>query len=176
LPAGQFPCGAGGADAQLDIDWERAMLRTINDAGLNLIKSFEGCRLAAYQDVAGIWTIGYGHIRGVREGMTITEQQATQYLQEDLADTEEAVDWMTSAAPTTNNQYAAMVSLCFNIGSGNFKTSSVLRFHLARDYASAADAFLLWDKSHVDGQLVEVQGLLNRRRAERRLYLTEDAM
>ena len=152
------------------------MLRTINDAGLNLIKSFEGCRLAAYQDVAGIWTIGYGHIRGVREGMTITEQQATQYLQEDLADTEGAVDWMTSAAPTTNNQYAAMVSLCFNIGSGNFKTSSVLRFHLARDYASAADAFLLWDKSHVDGQLVEVQGLLNRRRAERDLYLTEDAM
>jgi lysozyme len=152
------------------------VLRTINDAGLNLIKSFEGCRLAAYQDVAGIWTIGYGHIRGVREGMTITEQQATQYLQEDLADTEGAVDWMTSAAPTTNNQYAAMVSLCFNIGSGNFKTSSVLRFHLARDYASAADAFLLWDKSHVDGQLVEVQGLLNRRRAERRLYLTEDAM
>jgi len=152
------------------------VLRTINDAGLNLIKSFEGCRLAAYQDVAGIWTIGYGHIRGVREGMTITEQQATQYLQEDLADTETAVDWMTSAAPTTNNQYAAMVSLCFNIGSGNFKTSSVLRFHLARDYASAADAFLLWDKSHVDGQLVEVQGLLNRRRAERRLYLTEDAM
>jgi lysozyme len=152
------------------------VLRTINDAGLNLIKSFEGCRLAAYQDVAGIWTIGYGHIRGVREGMTITEQQATQYLQEDLADTEGAVDWMTSAAPTTNNQYAAMVSLCFNIGSGNFKTSSVLRFHLARDYPSAADAFLLWDKSNVDGQLVEVQGLLNRRRAERRLYLTEDAM
>jgi lysozyme len=152
------------------------VLRTINDAGLDLIKSFEGCRLAAYQDVAGIWTIGYGHIRGVREGMTITEQQATQYLQEDLADTETAVDWMTSPAPTTNNQYAAMVSLCFNIGSGNFKTSSVLRFHLARDYASAADAFLLWDKSHVDGQLVEVQGLLNRRRAERDLYLTQDAM
>jgi lysozyme len=160
----------------LDIDWERAMLRTINDAGLNLIKSFEGCRLAAYQDVAGIWTIGYGHIRGVREGMTITEPQATEFLQQDLADTETAVDAMTSSAPTTNNQYAAMVSLCFNIGSGNFRTSSVLRFHLARDYTSAADAFLLWDKSHVNGQLVEVQGLLNRRRAERDLYLTQDAM
>ena len=152
------------------------MLRTINDAGLNLIKSFEGCRLAAYQDVAGIWTIGYGHIRGVREGMTITEQQATLFLQQDLADTETAVDSMTSSAPTTNNQYAAMVSLCFNIGSGNLRTSSVLRFHLARDYTSAADAFLLWDKSHVNGQLVEVQGLLNRRRAERDLYLAQDAM
>jgi lysozyme len=190
------PCGAGGAERTVGPDafacrsiprtsmtrscsvpsGRDSVLRTINDAGLNLIKSFEGCRLAAYQDVAGIWTIGYGHIRGVREGMTITEQQATQYLQEDLADTEGAVDWMTSAAPTTNNQYAAMVSLCFNIGSGNFKTSSVLRFHLARDYASAADAFLLWDKSNVDGQLVEVQGLLSRRRAERDLYLTQDAM
>ncbi len=53
------------------------MLRTINDAGLNLIKSFEGLRLDAYRDVAGIWTIGYGHIRGVSEGMTITEEQAT---------------------------------------------------------------------------------------------------
>ena len=152
------------------------MLRTINDAGLDLIKSFEGCRLAAYQDVAGIWTIGYGHIRGVREGMTITEEQATEFLQEDLADTEATVDWMTSTALTTNNQYAAMVSLCFNIGSGNFKTSSVLRFHLARDYTSAADAFLLWDKSHVDGQLVEVPGLLRRRQAERDLYLTQALM
>jgi lysozyme len=169
--------------AQLGIDRERTMLRTINDAGLNLIKSFEGCRLAAYQDVARIWTIGYGHIRGVREGMTITEPQATEFLQQDLADTEAAVDAMTSSAPTTtssapttNNQYAAMISLCFNIGSGNFRSSSVLRFHLARDYTSAADAFLLWDKSHVNGQLVEVQGLLNRRRAERDLYLTQDAM
>jgi len=152
------------------------MLRSINDAGLNLIKSFEGRRLTAYRDVAGIWTIGYGHIRGVREGMAITEEQATQLLQQDLADTEASVDSMTSAAPTTNNQYAAMVSLCFNIGRGNFQSSRVLRFHLARDYTSAADAFLLWDKGHVNGQLVEVQGLLNRRQAEKDLYSTQDAM
>lgn len=152
------------------------MLRSINEAGLNLIKSFEGLRLTAYQDVAGIWTIGYGHIRGVREGMTITEDQATQFLQQDLTDTEASVDASTSTAPTSNNQYAAMVSLCFNIGRGNFQSSSVLRFHLARNYTSAADAFLLWDKGHVNGQLVEVQGLLNRRRAERDLYLTKDAM
>lgn len=152
------------------------MLRSINVAGLNLIKSFEGCELTAYQDVAGIWTIGYGHIRGVRQGMTITADQATQFLQEDLSDTEGAVDSMTSTAPTTNNQYAAMVSLCFNIGRGNFQSSSVLRFHLAGDYTSAANAFLLWDKGHVNGQLVEVQGLLNRRQAERDLYLTQDAM
>ena len=152
------------------------MQRAINDAGLNLIKSFEGCKLTAYQDVAKIWTIGYGHIRGVRQGMTITADQATQFLREDLADTEASVDHMTSTARTTNNQFAAMVSLCFNIGRGNFQSSSVLRNHLAGDDTAAAGAFLAWDKAHVNGQLVEVQGLLNRREAERDLYLKPDAM
>jgi lysozyme len=56
------------------------MLRSINEAGLNLIKSYEDFRSEAYQDVAGIWTIGYGHIRGVRPGMTITAEQALQFL------------------------------------------------------------------------------------------------
>jgi lysozyme len=166
------PSSQLGIDALARLFRERAMLRTINDAGLNLIKSFEGLRLDAYQDVAGIWTIGYGHIRGVSEGMTITEEQASQFLQQDLVDTETAVNSMTSAVPTTNNQYAAMVSLCFNIGRGNFQSSSVLRFHRERDYTSAADAFLLWDKSHVNGQLEEVPGLLRRRQAEKALYST----
>lgn len=151
------------------------MLRTINDAGLNLIESFEGLRLDAYQDVAGIWTIGYGHIRGVRPGMSITQEQAVLFLQQDLSDAETSVDSLTASVPTTNNQYAAMVSLCFNIGTGNFRTSSVLRFHLARDYTTAADKFLLWDKATEDGHLVEVPGLLRRRQAERDLYLRQDA-
>jgi lysozyme len=69
-----------------------------------------------------------------------------------------------------------MVPLCFNIGMGNFQSSSVLRFHRARDYTSAGDAFLLWDKARVDGQLVEVAGLLRRRQAEKALYLTQEAM
>ena len=146
------------------------MLGSINEAGLNLIKEFEGYRSEAYQDVVGIWTIGYGHIRGVRPGMTITEEQAAQFLRQDLAHAEASVDHMTSPAPTTNNQFAAMVSLCFNIGSGNFKTSSVLRLHRERDYTSAADAFLRWDKAHVNGQLEEVAGLLRRRQAEKALY------
>ena len=81
----------------------------------------------------------------------------------------------TDDVPTGENQFAAMVSLCFNIGSGNFKTSSVLRRHREGDDAAAADAFLLWDKAHVDGELVELDGLLRRREAERTLYLTADA-
>jgi lysozyme len=150
------------------------MPRTINDAGLALIERSEGCELTAYQDVAGIWTIGYGHIGGVGPGMTITQDQAADFLRQDLASAEEFVSVATGAVATADNQFAAMVSLCFNIGSGNFRTSSVLKFHLAGSVGAAADAFLLWDKAHVDGVLQVVAGLLARRQAERALYLTAD--
>ena len=150
------------------------MPRHINEAGLAMIKSFEGLRLDAYRDPVGIWTIGYGHIRGVQPGMTITEPQATDFLRQDLAAAENSVGAVTADAPTTGNQFSAMVSLCFNIGSGNFRTSSVLRQHRAQNPAAAADAFLLWDKGHRDGQLVVLPGLRRRRQAERALYLTPD--
>lgn len=148
------------------------MTRIINDAGLALIKRFEGCRLQAYQDVAGIWTIGYGHIDGVIGGTTITQDQADQFLEDDLYATENTVDAVTARATTTDDQFAAMVSLCYNIGPGGFKLSTVLRQHLAGNITEAADAFLLWDKATIDGKLQVVQGLLNRRQAERELYLT----
>ena len=151
------------------------MPRNINQAGLAMIKSFEGLRLDAYQDSADIWTIGYGHTRGVQEGMSISETDATAFLEQDIAGAGAFVDAATADVATGENQFAAMVSLCFNIGSGNFKTSSVLRRHREGDSAAAADAFLLWDKAHVDGELVELDGLLRRRQAERALYLTADA-
>ncbi len=147
------------------------MARAITGAGLNLIESFEGLRLQSYQDVAGIWTIGYGHIRGVSAGMTITEAQATAFLRQDAADAEQSVDSSCAGVPTTDNQFAAMVSLCFNIGRGNFKQSSVLKSHRAGDTAAAAEAFLKWDKAHVDGALVVVAGLHNRRDKEKAFYL-----
>ena len=146
------------------------MVRAINDTGLGLIKSFEGIRLESYQDVAGIWTVGYGHIRDVTPGMTITEAQASAFLRQDIADAEQTVDSTCGSVPTTDNQFAAMVSLCFNIG-GNFRNSSVLKGHIAKNSAAAADAFLKWDKAHVDGQLVVVNGLHNRREKEKALYL-----
>jgi lysozyme len=147
------------------------MARQINDAGLNLITSSEGLRPHAYQDVAGIWTIGYGHIGGVEPGMTITQDQALAFLREDLGQAQATVDAATSSVATDDNQFAAMVSLCFNIGSGNFRTSSVLRQHLAGNPTAAADAFLMWDKAHVDGGIQVVPGLLNRRQRERELFL-----
>lgn len=148
------------------------MARAINDQGLALIKQFEGLRLDSYQDVAGVWTIGYGHTRGVTPDMHITEGQADQALLDDLVGTEAAVDSAVAGAATSGNQFSAMVVLCFNIGSANYRSSSVLREHLAANFEAAADAFLMWNKAHVDGELQVVPGLTNRRTAERALYLT----
>ena len=149
------------------------MARSINDVGFDLIRRLEGCKLQAYTDVAGIWTIGYGHIKNpsVTPGMSITQEQADQYLRDDLASAESAVDSATADVPTTDNQFSAMVLLCFNIGSGSFAASTVLRDHRAQDYQAAAAAFGMWNKAHVGGQLQAVAGLTNRRAAESELYL-----
>jgi lysozyme len=76
--------------------------------------------------------------------------------------------------PASLHQAAAMLSLTYNIGTGAFGSSSVLRKFNTGDTAGAADAFLMWDKGTVDGQLVVIQGLLNRRQAERTVFLTAD--
>ena len=147
------------------------MSRRTNAAGIALIKTFEGVKLDAYQDVAGIWTIGYGHIRGVTPGMHITAEEAEQTLIDDMAGTEAAVQNATAAATTSDNSFAAMVALAFNIGSANYRQSTVLREHLAGNHAKAADAFLMWNKAKVEGVLQPVVGLTRRRAAERELYL-----
>jgi lysozyme len=145
--------------------------RHINPAGLDLVKSSEGLRLQAYQDTGGIWTIGYGHTLGVSPGMVITEAQATDFLRQDLAAAEGFVREVTADVATSDGQFSAMVSLTFNIGAGGFKRSTVLRMHRQGNYPAAGNAFLLWDKGHVDGQLVVLKGLLRRRNDERFLYL-----
>jgi len=147
--------------------------RVINEAGLDIIKEFEGCELTAYQDLVGVWTVGYGHIAGVKKGMTITDAEAEQFLHEDLAATEAFVAAATKDAPTSDNQFSAMVALTFNIGTGRFRSSSVLRSHLAGKYDTAAADFLKWDKATIDGKLVEVKGLRKRRDAESKLYATK---
>lgn len=143
----------------------------MNAAGLALLEQFEGLQLKAYRDLAGIWTIGYGHTGGVREGDVISIEQATALLKTDLY-------LFEAAMPLGNeNRRAAMTCLAYNIGLGSavretgFRSSSVLQFHVKGMFAEAADAFLRWDKAHVDGQLVVVNGLLRRRMAERELYL-----
>jgi lysozyme len=150
---------------------EDNVTRQINPAGLQIIKQNEGCRLTAYLDVAGIWTIGFGSTPA-HHGQTITQAEADALLVQDVSHACAAVDGATHDVPTTDNQFSSMVSLCYNIGAGAFRGSTVLRLHRAKQYQGAGDAFLRWNKSHVDGTLVILAGLTKRREQERELYLT----
>ena len=101
------------------------MPRSTLQAGIDLIKSFEGCRLTAYQDSVGVWTIGYGHTAGVRAGMSITQDKAEEYLCSDLKKFEEYVNnssYVPITQSLTQNQFDALVSFAYNCGSGSLKT------------------------------------------------------
>ena len=141
---------------------------TINDAGLALIKRAEGLRLEAYQDGGSVWTIGYGSTLGVHKGMVITPGEAERRLLEDLS-RHDITPYLDGCA-TTPNQFAAMTSLAFNIGLDKFHGSTVLKRHKQGNYDRAASAFALW--CYDNGK--RVQGLINRREAERQLYLRKD--
>ncbi len=146
----------------------------ISDAGLALIKRFEGLRLDAYKDVAGIWTIGYGHIKTAKPGMKITESQAETLLKDDLQDAERGVERLVKV-PISSNEFSALVSLVFNIGEGAFAKSTTLRRLNANDRVTAADAIELWNKATVGGKKTVVQGLVRRRAAEKALFLEPGA-
>ena len=140
-----------------------------NKSGLALIRKFEGCRLKAYQCPAGVWTIGYGWTHGVKPGDHWTQAHAEEMLIKGLDQYENAVQSAIGMHKTTANQFSAFVSICYNIGVGNFVKSSMLRHHKAGDYEKAADAFLLWNKA--GGKVLN--GLIKRRQAERLLYLED---
>lgn len=133
---------------------------------------FEPC---AYRDVAGVWTIGYGHTEGFKdgrftEGATLTEHQASSLLREDITAREKAVAYDVNAE-LKQHEFDALVSLVYNIGVGNFRRSTLLRRLNQEDRAGAAEAFLMWNKARVGGTLREVRGLTRRRIAERAMFL-----
>lgn len=149
----------------------------ISVTGRELIASFEGLRLEAYLCPAGVWTIGYGHTKGVKPGDKLSDKtEAQMLLSEDLAVWNAGVWGAIAGANTTQSQFDAMVSLAFNIGLAGFRTSSVLRQHKAGNYMAAADAFRLWNKATVDGNLVALPGLTRRRAAEAALYLADEPL
>lgn len=144
-------------------------VRSIDAAGLALIKEFEGFQARAYKCPAGVLTIGFGSTGPhVKPGMVITRQQAEELLRKDLARFERGVDALTQDVPTSDNEFSAMISLAFNIGLAGFQKSTVLRQHLQGNRLKAAAAFLLWIK----GGGRKLPGLIRRRNAERKLYLT----
>ncbi len=142
---------------------------TINQDGVNLIKSFEGMELEAYLDAVGVWTIGYGHTQGVYEGMTITEGQAEELLIKDLAEFEAYVSEAVQVS-INDNQFSALVSFTFNLGAGSLFESTLLKLLNQGDFQGAVDQFPIWNKAGSQ----ELEGLTRRRKAERALFLGED--
>ena len=133
--------------------------------GIDLIKHFEGCELEAYKCPAGVWTIGYGHIKGVKEGMTITEHQAEEMLKSELNEYEGYINNLVTAE-LNQNQFDTMVSWVYNLGGGNLKASTLLKVLNAGDYAGVPAQMMRWNKA--GGKVLE--GLTRRRQAEADLF------
>jgi len=146
-----------------------------SDNGIDLIAGFEGFSSTVYSDV-GHPAWGYGHDQRPGEPLPtspITEADGRALLAQDVSIAESAVNGNVQVT-MTQRQFDACVSLAYNIGGGAFATSSVCRLLNASDVAGAADAFLLWDKSMHDGQLVVNPTLARRRSTERLYFMTPD--
>ena len=132
--------------------------------GINLIKEFEGLRLTAYMCPAGVYTIGYGHTRGVKRGMKITEEEASAFLTADLRNSEKAVERYDSVYHWNQNEYDALVSFTFNCGATNLR--ALLR-NGRRNRSQIAATLPLYRKA--GGKVLK--GLERRRAAEKALFL-----
>lgn len=143
-----------------------------SEKGIALIKKFEGCRLTAYQDSVGVWTIGYGWTNAVdgkpvRAGMTISQEVAERLLKTGLVGYESDVSKLVKVK-LTQGQFDALVSFTYNLGARSLSTSTLLKKLNAGDYRGAADEFPRWNKA--GGQVLA--GLTRRREAERSLFLS----
>lgn len=142
-------------------------MMTLGAKGEALIKSFEQCRLKAYQDSGGIWTIGWGHVSpAVGPQSVCTQADADSWFLADVAGACRAVNSTVDIA-VTQEQFDALVSFTFNVGASSEAHSTLIRVLNAGDPAAAADQFLVWNK--VNGQVSD--GLTKRRVAERALFL-----
>ena len=137
-----------------------------SDAGIALTKQFEGLRLDAYQDSAGVWTVGYGHTgRDVKPGRCVSEFEAEVLLRTDLRD---AIGCVNQALEVNvaQHQFDALVDFCYNAGRGNFLRSSLLGKVNLEDFDGAAVQFGLW----VNVNMKPVAGLVRRRAAEAAMF------
>lgn len=136
---------------------------TTSEKGMALIKSFEGCQLTAYKCPAGIWTIGWGHTGGVKQGHTITKAEADKLLRQDLGRFERGVESYDHIYHWTQNEFDALVSFAYNVGSIDGITAKG-----TRTKAQIADKLLAYNKA--GGKALA--GLTRRRKAELELFLT----
>ena len=137
----------------------------IGQRGIEIIKHFEGCELEAYKCPAGVWTIGYGHIKGVSQGMSITQEQAEQMLLDELKEYENYINELV-VVDLSQNQFDALVSWVYNLGPANLKSSTLLKVLNSGDYAGVPEQIERWNKA--GGKVLE--GLIRRRLAESSLF------
>lgn len=137
----------------------------------NLIKGHEGLRLKAYKPTPhDVWTIGWGHTKGVYQGMEISMEIAQDYFEQDVKWAVDAVNREVKVG-LTQNQFDALVSFAFNVGETNFKRSTLLKKLNAGDYHGAAAEFPKWNKQRQNGKMVVLRGLVKRRNEEMELFL-----
>ena len=137
----------------------------LSNKGVHLLKYFEGCETVAYQDSVGVWTIGYGHTKGVYAGMTITQKEADSMLLTELEEYESYVENMVSVE-LTQEQFDALVVWIYNLGPTNFKSSTLLRKLNSGDYSAVPTEIKRWNKA--GGRVLE--GLVKRREAEAAMF------
>ena len=137
---------------------------------LELTKKWEGLRLQAYQDQAGVWTIGYGHTSGVKKGDTCTVAQALMWLVKDFNSALDSVKKLVTV-PVNDNQLEALGDFVYNLGETKFAGSTLLKLLNQSDYQGASNEFLKWNKIRINGVLTPSEGLTNRRREEQQLFL-----
>lgn len=132
------------------------------------ISSFEGCRLTAYRCSAGVWTIGYGHTKDVKEGDTCAQEQADAWLIEDIRNTQLLLAHYVNV-PVSEGEFVALVSLAFNVGVGALMKSKLLRKLNSGNREGAAEEFLDFDLAN--GK--RISGLTRRRKQEHDLFLSD---
>lgn len=144
-----------------------------SSACLNLIRVSEGLSLTPYQDAASYWTVGYGHkMNELDPVMGITYQDAERLLLEDVVKAEKAVNELTFEVSLTQGQFDALVDFVYNLGATALAESTLLKRLKAGDLSGAAGEFLRWVHADVGGKVVELDGLMKRRLAERSLFLS----
>ena len=140
-----------------------------SEYGIDLIKHFEGCELKAYKCPAGVWTIGYGHTKGVEPGDEWSEDHANHMLEVELEEYEGYVSKYVTA-PLGQNQFDALVSWTYNLGGGNLSASTMLKVLNAGEYEEVPNQMLRWNKA--GGKVLE--GLTRRRQAEADMFCGKD--
>ena len=137
--------------------------------GLALIKKFEGLELTAYQCSAGVWTIGYGHTKGVQPGDEWSQSHAEHMLEIELEEYEGYINNAVKVA-LSQNQFDALVSWVYNLGSSNLHASTMLKVLNSGDYEGVPAQIKRWNKA--GGKVL--QGLIRRREAEALLFAGRD--